>query len=460
MIKPAKQSNRLVSLFYLVLLIVPSVIFAGVIGLLFYASLDQSDSVKKTDQMFPSISQVAQWFDPIFFQYNLTLLVFAVAVVPMITLFYIHTMREEKRQRLLHQLSPEALADQKILEYINSYLEKAFTWRHYLGSMTTLMLVIMFGCMIILLLKPMPLNGSDGTGVNYCKGANFLMLGTYMESYVLDKMPGSCDSIAEAMPATSDAQSSNHYIRMLIYTLTAFQFGFLGGYVYFIGLLVRSYFTLDMTPNLFIVSSVRMMIGSLLALVSCFAVIQPGIIAPDGISHDLIIKSLPVWSFMIGFFPSRGLTLLDNIATKTLGWARITEFSSPLSDLPGVNYDHEIRLQREGYDNIENFANADALDLALRTGYGYRQLQQWISQSQLHGHLRDDYQIFVKSTGISSMDELVHFWQVTKKHRPNDNPTELLIDAASASGQNLNGKIRILCTLAEAQAVTKKQDDI
>jgi len=67
----------------------------------------------------------------------------------------------------------------------------------------------------------------------------------------------------------------------------------------------------------------------------------------------MLIKGLPVWSFFIGFFPSRGLALIENISTKALGLMRIREFVTPLTDLPGMNYDHEIRLNREGYDNIE-----------------------------------------------------------------------------------------------------------
>jgi len=81
------------------------------------------------------------------------------------------------------------------------------------------------------------------------------MLGTYMQSYMQGK--------------------TDDYIYILINTLTAFQFSFLGAYVYFIGLLVRSYFTLDMTPSIFISSSVRMMTGSLLALVLCFIFVSP-----------------------------------------------------------------------------------------------------------------------------------------------------------------------------------------
>ncbi len=405
--------------FYLSIMLVLSAVFVGVVGLLSYTSLEVANVT------LPLHGQIAQWFDPVFFLYNLALLVFAVGIVPMVTLCYIHSMREEKKQRLKHELTHNFLNDKDNKIYIDNYLKKAFTLRNYFGSMSTLMLVILFGCAIILLLKPMPFNGLGGSGVDYNKGANFLILGAYMESYVLD-------------------QSSRDHIKVLIYTLTAFQFGFLGAYVYFIGLLARSYFTLDMTPHLFVSCSIRMMTGSLLALVLCFIFIE----------HESLIKSLPVWSFMIGFFPSRGLAMLENITTKVLGkflgWTRIEEFASPLSDLPGINYHHEIRLKREGYDNIENLSNANALDLALRTGFGYKQLSQWISQAHLHDHLRNDYQTFVKCTGISSMNDFLSYWHAAKTQNPAGDPAETLTAATASQKHSFSNKIRILCTLAEA----------
>ena len=81
----------------------------------------------------------------------------------------------------------------------------------------------------------------------------------------------------------------------------------------------------------------------------------------------------------------------------------------PLSMLAGMSYAHELRLEREGFDNIENLSNADAVDLAVRTCFSYGQLKQWIDQAWLAAHLREDYPDFVRRTGIASSDELRHF---------------------------------------------------
>lgn len=424
----SKIKENLISLFYLSLFVMPFMFFAGVVILLFYTSVDMANNINANNPASLTLyGQITQWFDPIFFQYNLILLFFAVAIIPLITLSYVVFMGREKEQRLKRELPPEAYTNQETANYINSYLLNTFTVRNYLGSMMILMFVVIFGCTIILLLKPMPLDTIGGNGVDYSKGANFLMLGAYMQSYMQGK--------------------TDDYIYILINTLTAFQFGFLGAYVYFIGHLVRSYFTLDMTPSIFISSSVRMMTGSLLALVLCFFFLEPN---NSTEFNEILIKSLPVWSFFIGFFPNRGLTLIDNVSTKALGLIRVREFSSPLSDLPGIDYAHEIRLNREGYDNIENLANANVLDLALRTGFSYQQLSQWISQARLHGYLRNDYQIFVDRTGITSLDEFINYWRAARNQDPAADPADTLIAATSTAQHNFNEKIRIL-SLIEAR---------
>ncbi len=53
--------------------------------------------------------------------------------------------------------------------------------------------------------------------------------------------------------------------------MIAFQFGFLGAYVYFIGSVVRAYFTLDLTSHTFVDGAIRMIVASILALVLSFA---------------------------------------------------------------------------------------------------------------------------------------------------------------------------------------------
>jgi hypothetical protein len=113
-------------------------------------------------------------------------------------------------------------------------------------------------------------------------------------------------------------------------------------------------------------------------------------------------------AFFFGFYPKRASLAIERIALKTM--RNIVPADSyralPLSMLAGMSYTHELRLEREGFDNVENLSTADAVDLAVRTCFSYTQLQQWIDQAWLAAHLREDYPDFVRRTGISTSDEL------------------------------------------------------
>jgi hypothetical protein len=72
---------------------------------------------------------------------------------------------------------------------------------------------------------------------------------------------------------------------------------------------------------------------------------------------------------------------------------------------------HEVRLGREGFDNMENLSHADTLDLAVRTGFSFRQLRNWIGQGWLRLHLGPDFDAFTRQTGLTSRAELQEFLQ-------------------------------------------------
>jgi hypothetical protein len=362
----------------------------------------------KTLSAVQAARAVADWFDPIFFSYNVLLMLFAVLSIPSITYFYVASMKAEKIRRLRNDLSEERW--KLNVTAIVNIVERQFRMGNYLGSMLTLTTVVLFGTSIILLLKPL---SEAGCGVDYSKGANFLMLGPYM-------LLG------------PDGPNQDYY-RHIAVSLTAFQFGFLGAYVYLIGDLVRAYFMLDLTPQVFVASTIRIITGSLLALVTSFVT--------GHVSEELKF-GLPVISFLFGYFPETALVLIQK---KVAGWIGLGETkyqAIPLSKLPGMSYAHETRLIREGYDNVENLATVRPLDLVLRTGFTHRQVRQWIAQAWLHGHLREDYEDFVKQTGITSADELVEF--LDKGNVGSATPEECL---STATGDRYKHKIAALCRL-------------
>ena len=365
-----------------------------------------------------AMQDVVRWFDPIFFQYNLALALVAILIVPSVTYFYVGSMRGEKERRLLNELDESerrAYGPQ-----IKATLDRHLRFRAYFGSIVVMMIVLALGTFIILLLKPaFPADGPAG-GVDYSQGANFLILGPFIELYA------------------TDTKEVYHHI---IVSLTAFQFGFLGAYIYFIGHLVRSYFTLDLSPHTFVDSAIRMATGSILSLVLAF--ILPMLPFFENAERDeLFLRSLPVVAFFIGFFPSRGLLLIQKFGARVTGIGGPRYNAKSLSGLAGMSHAHEVRLQREGFDNLENLSHAVPLDLALRTGFGYRQLRHWIGQAWLRLHLGEDYAAFERATGITSRGELEEY--VAGKG------AEAMTQLTSDLPPPLPAKLGAVCVLLEA----------
>ena len=442
----------------------------GMAGTLGWESTRDADAVTYRD-----MRAVAHWFDPVFFQYNLIMAVAAVLIVPVVTLTYVLTMTGRKERRLYYEI-PEARRGE-----IPDRLRSRMSFGAYAGSVGLTTLVVLLGASIILLFKPVP--GPELRGLDFSLGANVLMMGPFIELFASDP----------------DA-----YYLHLTRSLTAFEFGFLGAYIYFIGALVRAYFTLDLTPHTFIDGTVRMIGASVLALVLSFLPwvhedVQPAVAlvatpvataaqtqAPDaaatkagqaGTADESGVSSgraesrtqgpqhkstpnvswslslLPIISFFFGIFPKTALLAIQRAALTAVPQVVLDQYRAlPLSGLAGMSYAHELRLEREGFDNIENFCSADPVSLAVRTGFSYPQLVQWISEAWLATRLREDYAEFVRHTGLSSRDELHLFlsgWDAAL-----GNAAEFLTSGVPdpALRQSLKVKLGALATLLAAAA--------
>jgi hypothetical protein len=373
-------------------------------------------------------------FDPIFFQYNLILFAVTVLIVPVITFFYVVTMRDRKRNRLQREIPAEVLASEEMRygDSIDSRVIQRISFGSYFGSVLLLMLVIALGASIMLLFKPSPFAAQGA--VDYSKGANFLILGTAAEFV--------------GGPAES-------YYHRVIVSLTAFQFGFLGAYIYFVGQLGRSFFTFDLTPGTYVEATVRMITASVLSIVLSFYLFSDIGTGAAVKSHPSGHEFLPVLSFFFGFFPLRALLVIEKIGLRAVkfvtGQSGESYKLTPLSSLPGMSYDHEIRLRREGIDNVENLAHMRAIDLAVRTRFTYSQLVTWIEQAWLSIHLREDYDQFIKTTGVASRSELLTLLRNPVKTGDDVANSLLGATARGPEDERVRHKLVTLCELLRRQ---------
>ena len=382
-----------------------------------------------------TLRELTSWFDPVFFQYNLLLLLFSVLLLPFVTFFYITNMKGEKQRRFRNELSEAEWKE--MADYVNHIFNRRFRISYYLGSMTVLMVLITLGGSIILLLKIQPINtfgaAYQANGVDYGRGANMMLLGPFIQSFI-------------------DGSQKEFYGRLVL-SLTAFQFGYLGAYVYFIGYLTRSVFTLDLSPATFVICSVRMATGSLVALVISFVLAELPYFKDGAGGSDLFKASLPLLSFFIGFFPSRGLLFISKLASRVLTTSGDDYASENLTKLKGMSYAHELRLIQEGYDNLENLALANPLDLALRMGFSYQQLRQWIGEAWLRMHMNDDYEAFVNASGITGAYELLD----CKADWESKQEGDFLECLSHATGGRFGDKIRVVTHLFGTHLFARKQ---
>lgn len=363
---------------------------------------------------------IAHWFDPIFFQYNLIMVSLAILILPLLVLSYTTSKIGSKERRLLQELRDSCTDEMEFEEQeknVTRRIGSRASFSAYSGSLLLSMLVVSLGACILLLFKPA--YSPDQLGVHFDLGANMLMMGPFIELFEPD-----------------NAQNMAVYYGHLTRSLTAFQFGFLGAYIYFVGSLARAYFTLDLTPHTFVDGSIRMIVASVLALVISFAPIiatpaaptaTPAVAAETEQPASAVAQNdtpkaaennirpveslgwLPIVSFFFGFYPKQALAQIRRITARFFELEN-SQRELPLSSLAGISYPHETRLEREGFDNVENLSHADAIDLAIRTGFGYKQLAQWIDEAWLATHLREDYAEFVKRTGITCREELKLFF--------------------------------------------------
>lgn len=372
---------------------------------------------------------VAHWFDPVFFQYTLILWLLAILVVPSFAVSYLKVMTAKKERRLLREV-PEKYHDE-----IKRRMGQRSSFGSYWGSVLCATFVVLMGTSTLLLFKPV--FSASVPGVNFAQGANILLMGSFAELLV---------------------QKPDAFYSYLMRNLTAFQFGFLGAYIYFIGALARAYFTQDLTAHTFVDGTIRMIVASILALVVVFSFgsfdFETIEIAPE--TTPFAQGLIPIVGFFLGFYPKHALATIEQIARKVIKKSDSSGYRSfPLTALSGMSDDHELRLNREGFDNVENLGNANAVDLSIRTCFSYTQLKQWCGEAWLITHLREDYAYFVRCTGITSKNELQNF-MANYDHSAGEAAVALLVAAlvpGDLTEQQWKTKLATLKVLLENPSV-------
>lgn len=174
-----------------------------------------------------------------------------------------------------------------------------------------------------------------------------------------------------------DPYLANEWRRLLV-----IGFAFAGTFVWGALEIIRRLVTADLTPLTYWKLGLRGLFSVAAALMlSYFLEAAPG--------TEYTENSLPVLAFLAGAFPDRALRYLRERVPIFSRNPDAAAHELPLEMIEGMNVLHRTRLEEEGIDNAQNLAEADFIDLVLRTPFSASLVLDWIVQARLFVCFKD-----------------------------------------------------------------------
>ncbi len=167
-------------------------------------------------------------------------------------------------------------------------------------------------------------------------------------------------------------------------------FAYLGAYVFSVQELIRRYNTFDLQPQVYSSILVRMT----LAIIIVFVGIEVIKLGGGQIEQNTPNAWAAVLAFVIGVFPSQGISWFTVQANRVLNPAATERKELPLKNLLGISVWHEARLAQMGIDDAQNLATADIRKLLLTTQFDTQEIVSWIDQAILYARVGDKIERF------------------------------------------------------------------
>ena len=158
---------------------------------------------------------------------------------------------------------------------------------------------------------------------------------------------------------------------------------FLGAFVFSAQRIIRRLITGDLTPNVYYSVAIRMIFASIIALLlSLFLEASP--------IQDYSRETLPVVAFLVGVTPENALVFLREKFGFLMNKGAKQAHDLPLDMIEGMNMFYKLRVAEVGIDNAQNLAEANLIELLLKTPISAGNLIDWIAQARLYVYLKDD----------------------------------------------------------------------
>jgi hypothetical protein len=183
-------------------------------------------------------------------------------------------------------------------------------------------------------------------------------------------------------------------------SLVAIGMAILGSYIWSIQYIVRRLINLDLVPGAYYSIGTRIIFACFLSVIMHHYIQS----LDAGLKKELI-DLLPVIAFFIGIFPQRALQYLQE-KMFFLSKSEKQAHKLPLDMIEGVTLFSRVRLSEVGIDNAQNLAEANFLELILRTPFNPLLMLDWISQAKLYLVVKDGMEGLRKACIRNSFDLL------------------------------------------------------
>ena len=189
----------------------------------------------------------------------------------------------------------------------------------------------------------------------------------------------------------------------------ALGFGFLGAYIFSVQLIYRRFTTLDLKPSIYMQCTATLLAGYAFNYVAFSAITS--MTSLDNGMDSLGVGLVTIIAFSLGYFPGFAIRWFNRVAYRTLQDSTQRSEALSLSLIEGISDFHEVRLQDEGIDDIQNLASSHIEELIVNTPFTTLQLIDWIDQAILRLYVtRDDADAFRRG-GVRGIADFRDLWR-------------------------------------------------
>jgi hypothetical protein len=181
-------------------------------------------------------------------------------------------------------------------------------------------------------------------------------------------------------------------------SVSVLTFAFLGGFLWSAMTIIRRLVVNDLQPSLYYTAGIRIFLACIVSVAAMF------ILGNDSGPNNLMIKSMPMVSFLIGAFPERMLDFFINRFRNWFNPSKVNDWLT-LDNIEGMTEQHRQRLEEIQVDSAQTLAQMSVSTLLLLTPYDGRVLLDWIGQSKLLCYAKENIAGFRK-VGIRTVYDL------------------------------------------------------